>query len=228
MGNEALPTRTSNTSRQSWTHVRAARASRSGRRSALTLRIHLGRPVAVTDVTRGCGKLLNRSSHWRADSGITVDEVHCSSGTESTTILLFRPDANTIRMALSAQNRSTPYESGPSPHALLRTPGNLDREESQLWRWAIAFMILLAVALSALLWERLESIPYQLRAVPIGVLVPFGFIRGLCLRTAARSQRTERAAAGLAGARGCGAFRRATGPTQPGHHALAAQLQGTD
>jgi PAS domain S-box-containing protein len=32
-------------------------------------------------------------------------------------------------------------------------------------------MILLAVALAGLLWERLENIPYSLRAIPIGVLV---------------------------------------------------------
>jgi len=32
-------------------------------------------------------------------------------------------------------------------------------------------MLLLAVALTALMWERLETIPYQLRAIPIGVLV---------------------------------------------------------
>lgn len=32
-------------------------------------------------------------------------------------------------------------------------------------------MLLLAVALAGLLWERLENIPYQLRAIPIGVLV---------------------------------------------------------
>src|ERR1700758_5457667 len=51
-----------------------------------------------------------------------------------------------------------------------RTSGNLDREESQLWRWALLFMILLAAALAALLWERLENIPFQLRAIPIGVL----------------------------------------------------------
>jgi PAS domain S-box-containing protein len=50
-------------------------------------------------------------------------------------------------------------------------PGNLDREESQLWRWTLLFMILLAVAVAALLWERLESIPFQLRALPIGVMV---------------------------------------------------------
>ena len=51
-----------------------------------------------------------------------------------------------------------------------RPPGNLEREESQLWRWALGFMVLLAVALSGLLWERLENIPYQLRAIPIGIL----------------------------------------------------------
>src|ERR1700756_4994743 len=51
-----------------------------------------------------------------------------------------------------------------------RPPGNLEREESQLWRWALGFMILLAVALAALLWERLENIPFQLRAIPIGIV----------------------------------------------------------
>jgi PAS domain S-box-containing protein len=40
-----------------------------------------------------------------------------------------------------------------------------------LWRWALAFMVLLAVALAGLLWERLENIPLQLRAIPIGILV---------------------------------------------------------
>jgi PAS domain S-box-containing protein len=50
-------------------------------------------------------------------------------------------------------------------------PGNLDREESQLWRWLLGFMLLLAFALTGLLWERLERIPYSLRAIPIGVLV---------------------------------------------------------
>jgi PAS domain S-box-containing protein len=52
-----------------------------------------------------------------------------------------------------------------------RPPGNLEREESQLWRWLLMFMILLSVALAALLWERLENIPYSLRAIPVGVLV---------------------------------------------------------
>jgi PAS domain S-box-containing protein len=52
-----------------------------------------------------------------------------------------------------------------------RPPGNLEKEESQLWRWLLGFMILLAVALAGLLWERLENIPYSLRAIPIGVLI---------------------------------------------------------
>ncbi len=51
-----------------------------------------------------------------------------------------------------------------------RPPGNLEREESQLWRWLLGFMVLLSVALAALLWERLESVPYSLRAIPVGVL----------------------------------------------------------
>jgi PAS domain S-box-containing protein len=45
-----------------------------------------------------------------------------------------------------------------------------DREESQLWRWVLWFMILLAVTLAGLLWERLDNIPYSLRAIPIGIL----------------------------------------------------------
>jgi len=51
-----------------------------------------------------------------------------------------------------------------------RPPSSFEREESQLWRWALGFMILLAVALAGLLWERLSGIPYELRAIPIGVL----------------------------------------------------------
>src|SRR5437660_12804581 len=53
-------------------------------------------------------------------------------------------------------------------------------------------------------------------------------VRGVCLRATARSQRTQRAAARVAGARGRGALGRATRPTQPGDSALPAQLQGTD
>lgn len=50
------------------------------------------------------------------------------------------------------------------------SPTNLEKEESQLWRWVLGFLVLLAVALAGLLWERLSGIPYELRAIPIGVL----------------------------------------------------------
>src|ERR1700733_4430439 len=62
----------------------------------------------------------------------------------------------------------TPNSRMPSdPH---RPPSSFEREESQLWRGALGFLILLAVALAGLLWERLSGIPYELRAIPIGVL----------------------------------------------------------
>src|SRR3984957_11276055 len=51
-----------------------------------------------------------------------------------------------------------------------RSPGNLDREESQLWRWALGFMVLLSVALAGLLYERLENIPLQLRAISFAIM----------------------------------------------------------
>jgi len=51
-----------------------------------------------------------------------------------------------------------------------RPGGSLEKEESQLWRWLLGFMLLLAFALAGLLWERLETIPYSLKAIPIGFL----------------------------------------------------------
>src|SRR6201993_1233230 len=74
-------------------------------------------------------------------------------------------------MAFNAINRflmSLDIHPGPKPTP---PPGKLEREESQLWRWTLLFMILLAVTLAGLLWERLENIPFQLRALPIGVMV---------------------------------------------------------
>jgi PAS domain S-box-containing protein len=60
----------------------------------------------------------------------------------------------------------------PAENPKTRTgPGRLDAEENRLWRLAMWFLVLLAVALSALLWERLESIPYHLGAIAPGLLV---------------------------------------------------------
>lgn len=49
--------------------------------------------------------------------------------------------------------------------------GRLEQEEAKLWRWVLLFMVLLAVAVAALSWERLQSLPYHLFAVPVGLLV---------------------------------------------------------
>ncbi|MGB8579666.1 MAG: PAS domain S-box protein [Candidatus Sulfotelmatobacter sp.] len=52
-----------------------------------------------------------------------------------------------------------------------RPPRNLEREESQLWRWILLFMVLLATGFAVLAWERLEALPYHLGPMAVGVLV---------------------------------------------------------
>jgi PAS domain S-box-containing protein len=52
-----------------------------------------------------------------------------------------------------------------------RPPQNPEREESQLWRWILLFMVLLAAGLAYLAWERLESLPYHLGPAALGVLL---------------------------------------------------------
>jgi two-component system NtrC family sensor kinase len=48
-------------------------------------------------------------------------------------------------------------------------PSRLEREESQLWRWALGLMVLLAAAVAALSWQQLSALPYRLGAIPIGL-----------------------------------------------------------
>src|SRR5882724_4730497 len=50
------------------------------------------------------------------------------------------------------------------------SPGQLENEEAWLLKLALLFLILLAVALVAVLWERLETLPYHLVLVPIALL----------------------------------------------------------
>src|SRR5450755_2139418 len=51
------------------------------------------------------------------------------------------------------------------------TPNRLQREESQLWRWALGLLILLAAAVAALSWQELKDLPYRLWAIPAGLFV---------------------------------------------------------
>ena len=49
--------------------------------------------------------------------------------------------------------------------------GHLEREESQLWRWALGLLVLFAAAVAALSWEQLKNLPYRLTAIPVGLFV---------------------------------------------------------
>ena len=49
-------------------------------------------------------------------------------------------------------------------------PANrLEREESQLWRWALGLLVLFAAAVAALSWQQLKDLPYRLWAIPAGL-----------------------------------------------------------
>src|SRR4029077_3521287 len=61
-------------------------------------------------------------------------------------------------------------EENPHPGSQ-RSPGHLEQEENRLWRLALWFMVLLAAGLAALLWERLETVPYHLGAIAPGLLI---------------------------------------------------------
>src|ERR1022692_2464537 len=51
------------------------------------------------------------------------------------------------------------------------TSNRLQREESQLWRWALGLLVLLAAAVAALSWQELKDLPYRLWAIPAGLFV---------------------------------------------------------
>jgi PAS domain S-box-containing protein len=67
-----------------------------------------------------------------------------------------------------------PSNQGPSSQRPAEHPdpaSPLDREESQLWRWAIGLLVLLAAAVAALSWQQLKDLPYQLWAIPSGLFL---------------------------------------------------------
>jgi two-component system NtrC family sensor kinase len=47
----------------------------------------------------------------------------------------------------------------------------LEHEESQLWRWALLLLVLLAAAVAALSWDALKDLPYRLWAIPSGLFL---------------------------------------------------------
>ncbi|HET7208337.1 MAG TPA: PAS domain S-box protein [Terriglobales bacterium] len=62
-------------------------------------------------------------------------------------------------------------EPDPEQHGQPQDPHRLEREESRLWRWVLGFMVLLALAVAVLSWERLQRLPYSLAAIPIGLVI---------------------------------------------------------
>src|SRR6266478_3050544 len=50
-------------------------------------------------------------------------------------------------------------------------PNRLEREESQLWRWALGLLVLLAAGVAVLSWQQLKDLPYQLWAIPVGLFL---------------------------------------------------------
>ena len=58
-----------------------------------------------------------------------------------------------------------------SPKRSDPAPGRLQREESQLWRWALGLIVLLAAAVAYFSWEQLKDLPYRLWAIPAGLFV---------------------------------------------------------
>lgn len=56
------------------------------------------------------------------------------------------------------------------PPRSTRKPNKLEKEEAWLWRIALMFVVLLATGLAAVLWERLENLPYHLGLLSIAVL----------------------------------------------------------
>src|SRR5215470_849767 len=62
------------------------------------------------------------------------------------------------------------YEQGNNPNRP-DPPTHLEREESQLLRWALGLVILLATAVAVLSWEQLKNLPYRLWAIPLGLLL---------------------------------------------------------
>src|SRR5258708_29649398 len=68
--------------------------------------------------------------------------------------------------------RSAPMlDEGPTSNRANPAPNRLEREESQLWRWALGLLVLFATAVAALSWEQLKDLPYRLWAIPAGLFL---------------------------------------------------------
>ena len=59
----------------------------------------------------------------------------------------------------------------PTPNQPDPASNRLEREESQLWRWALGLLVLFAAAVAAMSWDLLKDLPYRLWAIPAGLFL---------------------------------------------------------
>src|SRR5208283_2597490 len=69
-----------------------------------------------------------------------------------------------LRQESSSMLDEDPTSARPGPAS-----SRLEREESQLWRWALGLLVLFAAAVAALSWQELKDLPYRLWAIPAGL-----------------------------------------------------------
>ena len=113
----------------------------------------------------------------------------------------------------------------PAPSA--RSTGRLEKEESSLWRLALLFVVLLATALAAVTWDRLQNLPYHLGSLlPIAVLCVAIAFSAFSYGRRKQVSEMKDLIAEFERARDH-AQRRTARPTGPGDHAFATQFQGT-
>ena len=62
-------------------------------------------------------------------------------------------------------------DEGPTSNRPDPVSNRLEREESQLWRWALGLLVLFAAAVAALSWQELKDLPYRLWAIPAGLFL---------------------------------------------------------
>src|SRR5580704_15289472 len=118
-----------------------------------------------------CGKRDDGALLWRFRQRRSKLPLSRNSARVPRCLLKRRLFGRTAGSRMTSKEGSLQITLDPTGAPSTTPPGSLEREESQLWRWALLFLVLLAVALAGLLWERLDNISYQLRAIPIGVLV---------------------------------------------------------
>ncbi len=74
-------------------------------------------------------------------------------------------------LKVDALGQNSPMAEKKEPASSERPGRHFEQEETRLWRLSLWFLILLATGMAALSWQRIESLPYNLGAIPVGLLI---------------------------------------------------------